>query len=246
MSPSLDSLKTALGLRPGDLLEERRPPGEEVSPGAMLPWLAPRRVHEFADTSDRGGDWQPPLTLLAGLVGDMPFEGSVAWVGRRCWPTFQYFLREGRDVGRSLGRHLFLDPLSDADRLWGLLETARSAAVRAVVADGSGMGTTAGRRLQLAAEKGGAVVLLARPAADFSRPSWAATRWRVSPLASASGRPRWRVALARAAGARQGQDASRHWIVTWTYEVFRGTGVVDLSADVGRGPRASPAPASAS
>ncbi len=235
MPASLDDLKNVLGLRSGASLERDLPPRDAVSPRAILPWLAPRRVHEFADLSNLAGDWQPPLTLLAGLAAELPFDGSIVWVGRKCWPTFQFFQREGQEAKHLLARHIFLDPLSDAERLWGIAEVARSPAIRAIIADGGGFNATAGRKLQLAAEKGNAVVLLARPASDFSQPSWAATRWCVSPLAADAGKPQWKVSLTRVTGTRQGQDASRHWIVSWTYEVFRGTGAFDLSANVGCG-----------
>jgi hypothetical protein len=207
----------------------------------MRPWLVARHVHEFCNEACSDASWHAPLTLLAGIASELSGEGPVVWIGRRCWPTFQAIRREKEDA-RSGARHLFLDPLSDAERLWGLLEAARCPAVRVVVADGGGMDRTAGRRLQLAAEKGNAVVLLARPPSDFAEPSWATTRWRVWPRPSLDV-PRWNVAMVRAAGTGIGQDASRQWVCSWTYEVFRGSGALGLSAAVGRGTGTAAAPA---
>ena len=53
MSVSLDHLKNVLGLRSGEMLAREFPQSGDISPAAILPWLAPRRVHEFADVSKR-------------------------------------------------------------------------------------------------------------------------------------------------------------------------------------------------
>ena len=87
-------------------------------------------------------------------------------------------------VGVLLERCVFLDPLTDAGRFRGIGQALRCRGVKAVVADGSGLTPTVSRRLQLAAEAGGAWGLLARPPWELEVPSWAATRWRVRPSIS--------------------------------------------------------------
>jgi protein ImuA len=81
---------------------------------------------------------------------------------------------------------IVVHPQNKADHDWALDQSLRWAAVAAVVAwpDAQG-GTLAGRtfrRLQLAAEEGGGLGLLIRPATARSLPSWADVRLLVEPL----------------------------------------------------------------
>jgi hypothetical protein len=230
-----ESLRQIPGIRGGDTLFAVTPHVDDPRSLSPVRWVNARQVHEFSMVAVDSVEPPSPLTFLTAMAMELAPHASIAWVGRECWPTFQHLVRPdaGGDVG--LMRHIFLDPLSEAERLWALLEVVRCPAVRVVVAEGRGMNSIAGRRLQLAAETGNAVVLLIRPASEWSKPSWAKTRWRVRSAASSTGQPRWEIALARASGARQGQDASRHSFVSWTYEVFRGSGTLNFSPAVGCG-----------
>ena len=115
------------------------------------------------------------------------------------------------------------------DRLWALEECLRSGAVAVAVADLDPVGMTAARRLQLAAEAGGAAALVLHRAgaARSGRgtglpPSPALTRWRVAsaparptPLPSqdqrqAAGGEQWRLDLVRCRDGRPGG-----WLVDW-------------------------------
>ena len=73
---------------------------------------------------------------------------------------------------------------------------------------------TATRRLQLAAEAGGALGLLLRPDAAGIAPSASTTRWRIGPHPAAPGagldQPCWQLELLRAKAGRPGGP----WIVT--------------------------------
>ncbi|WP_375391788.1 hypothetical protein [uncultured Sphingomonas sp.] len=80
-----------------------------------------------------------------------------------------------------------------------------------------GLDLTATRRLQLAAESSGAVVLLLRVAGGAPAPSAAATRWGVAACpstalaADAPGRPAFHLELER----RRGGPAGQRWRVEW-------------------------------
>src|SRR6185503_8464840 len=88
-------------------------------------------------------------------------------------------------------------------------EGLRHGGLGAVVAEVARLSMTASRRLQLAAEGSGTIVIAIRrwrrqaDAADFGQPTASATRWRVSALPSAPlpvpgvGRARWLVELIR-------------------------------------------------
>jgi hypothetical protein len=231
--------------------------GEGVVPRAGIahdlqttnfPRLARGQFHEWHLEERRGGEkgWHPPLTLLTGLALAASGErGMVLWIGRRCWPTFQH-LCGGRREGESfsavgtLRRFTFLDPQTDAERFWAIAEAMRCPAVRCVVADGARLSVMASRRLQLAAESGKVTGLLARPGWELEEPSYAATRWRVSPRETKKGEgSRWGVELHRCRGQQVEQDAPQRWIATWSYQVLCGKGSLHFSPDVGCGPVAA-------
>jgi len=101
-----------------------------------------------------------------------------------------------------LARSLFVDAPFGALRLWAIESALRSPAVAAVVAHGQGLDMAATRRLQLAAEAGGGLGLLARPLAERGGLSAAATRWWVRRLRARAepARPSWTLALVRRKG----------------------------------------------
>ncbi len=123
--------------------------------------------------------------------------------------------------------------------LWAMEEALREPGVGAVVAEITAIGLTASRRLQLAAEAGGAGAFLLRSdAADALPPTASVTRWRVSAIAGVSqnvdaqaartnggmppvGAVRWRLELVRCRG---GRPAS--WMVEWRH----ATGDLALAA----------------
>ncbi|MCB9958198.1 MAG: hypothetical protein H6843_06225 [Rhodospirillaceae bacterium] len=92
------------------------------------------------------------------------------------------------------------------DRLWALEECLRSGAVAVAVAELEAIDLTAGRRLQLAAEAGGAAAILLHRAAG---------RRRATVLSASPALTRWRVAAVpadpavTAVGKRVGREAGR-------------------------------------
>ena len=215
----------------------------ELRRGCVHEWflLEPERgegAGEGGAREGRGGSWWPPLCVLAHLAGRAIEAGGghAVWIGRRCWPHGRLLWRggagegEGRGAGVGVGergrlirRSVFVDAEEGGQRLWAMETAARSGAVSAVVAEGSGLSMAATRRLQLAARAGamerggGAVVLLARPPGERGALSAAASRWAVTPILAPGRWPRWRVRLWRckdadasmAPDARDGPARSR-------------------------------------
>ncbi len=132
-----------------------------------------------------------------------------------------------------------------ADALWAMEESLRCPGVAgALLALGAEarLDLTAARRLQLAAEAGGAIGLLLRAEREGEAeqpPTTAAlTRWRVAALPGAGGSahdlgdPRWRLELLRARGGRP-----QGWDVTWREAADR----LDLETEEREGAEAPPA-----
>jgi hypothetical protein len=116
-----------------------------------------------------------------------------------------------------LARLLIVHPRCEEDECWALDQALRSPAVAAVLGWPGRWSDVAFRRLQLAAEQGGAVGLLVRGPQARHDPSWAMLRLAVRPLALPPATPRRaastlppavrrrvRVELLRAAGSLAG------------------------------------------
>jgi protein ImuA len=165
--------------------------------------LALAAVHEVAGTAAAGF-----TAALAGRVAAAR-AGLVVWCQHR---------RRVRDEGVLHGPGLAafgLDParvlVVDGDRddasLWAMEEALRASAAAVVVGEVERVDLFRTRRLQLAAETGGAAGLLLRPVDPVLEPSAAVTRWRVRPRLVPSPWPgelgplAWSAALWRAKGA---------------------------------------------
>jgi hypothetical protein len=96
-----------------------------------------------------------------------------------------------------ISQSIFLDLPDDASRLWAIDLALRNPAVNVVISDGSRFRMAESRRLQLAAERGRTLALIARPSWEAAELSAAATRWRVCRTPSPSLAPRWIVELLR-------------------------------------------------
>ncbi|MCI0357046.1 MAG: hypothetical protein L0211_00990 [Planctomycetaceae bacterium] len=82
--------------------------------------------------------------------------------------------------GIDLSLMLLLQPADDAAQLWALDQALRCPGVGAVYATCGALDVRDFRRLQLAAESGGTLGVLVRPARLRGQPSWAETQWSVS------------------------------------------------------------------
>jgi len=101
------------------------------------------------------------------------------------------------------------------EALWAMEESLRCPGVAGALLLTETVEMTAARRLQLAAEAGGGVGLLLRPAGPAQSVTSAMTRWRVAALpsdggAQSLGDPRWRLTLERGRGSQP-----QLWEVAW-------------------------------
>ena len=107
--------------------------------------------------------------------------------------------------GMDLENLLVLRPRTESEELWALEQVLRSSSIGAVWAPLGRIGVREFRRLQLAAENGGAVGLLLRPAEVRGEPSWGEAQLLVRPRASPAG---WRlhVEVTRSRGGTGGRS----------------------------------------
>lgn len=142
----------------------------------------------------------------------------TALAARSCGPVFwccladaqeQPYMEGMRQFGVHPGRIIVAECESQANLL-GCAETSlASGAAPLVVAQLEGRcDRLAGRRLQLAAERGESLGLIA--VKERGTLAWAETGWDTHPLASQSSRPKWMLSLVRSR-----RSTTRSWTVEW-------------------------------
>ncbi len=197
-------------LRQEDVLQVRASTGA-AQIDAALPWGGvPCGLHEIASAPGDGAKAGFAARLVAGRCGPI------------LWCRSRRTALEGGDpygpglsaLGISPDRLILVEAVRQSDLLWAMEEGARTRGLAAVVAEGAAPDLTAGRRLQLAAEAGGGLVLLLQSGRQ-AVPSSALTRWFVAsapslPEAEGPGRPCWTLELWRCRGGRP-----RDWMVEW-------------------------------
>lgn len=210
--------------------------------GAVHDWIGIVGVEERR--------WSPPLCLLSHLAAcalDASPHGWVVWVGRRVWPYPRVLVhhRGASTPGALLDRSIFVRTSDPSRTLWAADVAMRCHAITCVVADGSGFDIAASRRLQLAAQGGRSIGLLARPPTELNKLSCARTRWLVGHherdthhgelgggKSGSALNPRWTVELLRCKGVQPAPEAPRRWVV----ELSSETGDISVDAGVVRGP----------
>jgi protein ImuA len=197
-SPALDRLLPAGGLRRGTLVEYLASAG---SSGAGTLALAAARE------ACREG--------RAFVVLDRP-DGTH---GTQSVPAPYFYPPAAAAWGIDLAAMLVLRPASEADAVWACDQALRCPGVGAVWATWDRLDVRDFRRLQLAAECGGTLGLLLRPARLRGQPTWADVQWHVGQACNLPNRrmgearrggplrPTWRlrVVLVRCRGAAGGQ-----------------------------------------
>jgi protein ImuA len=134
----------------------------------------------------------------------------VVWVSSRPELYGPGLARLGLDPGRLL----LVRAARPADLLWAFEEALRTPGIAAVIGEAHALDAVAGRRLQLAAQAGGALGLLLLHKESGNVPG-AVTRWQVRAAQSMSDLPglgptRWQADLRRCRGA---EPAS--WLMEW-------------------------------
>jgi protein ImuA len=190
-------------------------------------------------------------TLVLARAGTA-VDGTVVWIAPEpdAWPS------SPTRFGLAPADLLLVQAPRPQDAVWAMEECLRSPGIAGALLAAGGLDPTAARRLQLAAEAGGAIGLLLRPEEEAEEgPPAALTQWRIGALAGNGtpfpagprtvggvgsahglGDPRWHLDLLRPRSGR-----TQHWDVTWRPAAER-LDLDDGEAEVGH--EAAPAPAS--
>jgi protein ImuA len=167
--------------------------------------LATAALHEVTGEAPGIGDDAAATLFIAGIAAR--HQGTILWA----LPRRDLFAPGLALAGLSPERVLYAECRNDEEVLAVMEEGLRHGGLGAVVGEAGRAGMASTRRLQLAAEEGGATALMLKRwcKADedpLGISSAAVTRWRIACLPSAQlpvegvGRPRWRIALARQRG----------------------------------------------
>lgn len=164
--------------------------------------LARAGLHEVLAADPGAATGFCALLLARSLAGH---GGAALWIAAEpdAWP--QGLARFGLGPADLVLVHA----RRPADALWAMEEALRCPGVAGALLVGPSLDLTSARRLQLAAEAGGALGLLLREDADPASTTAALTRWRVA-SAPGAGDPRWELELLRCRGGKP-----RHWTTTW-------------------------------
>ncbi len=171
--------------------------------------------------------------FIAALAAPLAARGAVVWVMRRR----DLYAPGLAGLGFPAERLIQVRAPSEAAALAALEDALGAAGVIAAIGEVEDMDLTAGRRLQLACERHGAIGFVIRrrlfggggAASDLA--GAAATRWRIASAPSQPapgepglGPPRWRVELERCRGGRTG---------TWIMEKSDGALPLRVVAELG-------------
>ena len=166
-------------------------PARGFRPGTLVEWLS------------AGGISGGAGTLAMTVARQAATEGkAIVVLDRARW----FYPPAAAALGIDLKNLLVVRPGSRVDQLWALDQALRCRAVAAVWAPLEKLDQREFRRLQLAAEAGGGLGLLLRPAAVQGHPSWSDMQLLVEPRITQGGRVwRWRVQLVRCRGWTSGR-----------------------------------------
>ena len=222
------ALLSALRARTARLEGAGRADAGEVPLASGLPVLSRAALHEVvAESPGCGAGF---CAVLLGRVG-----GTVLWIGDGgllAWPPglARFGLTPAKLVLARTSRW--------SDALWAMEEALRCPAVSGAVlalpleqtTGHHPLDLTATRRLQLAAEAGGALGLLLRPDVGSVAPSATTTRWRISAHPAEAeatlNAECWQLELLRTKAGRPGGP----WAVTWN----AAAGQLVLAATIAR------------
>lgn len=203
------------------------------------PWpeggLPVAALHEVGSVSASG--FAAASAFAASIAGRL--AQPVVW----CATTPDFYGPGLAQVGLPISRLVVVRARSEKEVLAAMEEALRHAAVGCVIGETPKLDLTASRRLQLAAEKSGAMALTLRRrrGAGPLEPIAAASRWRVSAVPSSphrlphmpnlAGRGRWRLELLRARSGHTG---------IWNVEVPDAQGYLHLPSALADGIATAP------
>jgi len=200
--------------------------------------LAEAALHEVAGGGNGAVDGAAAALFAAGIAART--SGKVLW----CLVRKDLFAPALQQAGLGLDRVIYVEAGDEKTLLGCFEEGLRHGGLGAVVGEVARLSMTASRRLQLAAERSGAIGIAIRrwrrhaDAAEFGQPSAALTRWRVSSLPSVPlpvagvGRARWHLELIR---CRAGESAD------FVVDACDAKGRLAISSDVVDGQAAAKA-----
>lgn len=184
-SPAFSNSRKAFAL--GEAAIDRLLPGQALPLGAVhevlyrnyptLPLFFPAFLaHRAAAAKAASSPGQSPL---------------IVWAD----PTHTFYPPAAQQLGIDLQHLYILRPRSEKDEIAMVGECMVCQAVAAVVAPCTTLTQLDARRLQLAAERGGGIGILLRPAGKASATYAAATRWLISPAPGERTLQRWKLQL---------------------------------------------------
>ena len=152
-------------------------------------------------------------TPLPSLVLPLLLTRAASEVGRVVWcdSSSRFNPPAVQAMGMPLHRLTVLRPHNPGDEMWAVAECLRCSGVAVCVASVERLSRIHARKLQLAAERGGGIGILLRPARAVSWPYAAATRWMVKPASGGRTVQRWSVELIHGHGGRVGQSVLLEW-----------------------------------
>lgn len=181
----------------------------EPALAALLPQAGLRlgALHEIAPAAHFEGAAAQAFCLALAVRALAAAPGEFLWISRGVRNFGAAYGPGLAGFGLDPRRVLLVRPRSRQEALWAAEEAARAVAGPVLAELGEeGADLVAARRLQLAAESSGALLLLLRPPGAAPAPP-ADTRWRVAAAPSLAspwgglGDPRFRLELLRARGA---------------------------------------------
>ncbi|HEX8524617.1 MAG TPA: hypothetical protein VF669_20340 [Tepidisphaeraceae bacterium] len=162
-------------------------------------------VHEILSTPQN-----TPGTFFAAVLAKAASSRGMGVSPMRptIWsdPTQQLYPPALANLGIDLSQVYLLHPKDEADEAWAVAECLKCPGVGAVIASPKRLSRVVARKLQLAAETGGAVGILLRTTGRGSEIYAAATRWLVAPAPGERTIQRWTVELLHGHGGRIGQS----------------------------------------
>lgn len=148
---------------------------------------------------------RPPLhTAPRHHAAHTAHTGAIIWIGKHCWPS--PFLLNALDTPETpptqqlLQCSLFIDPPNNASILWAIETCLRSRAVHLVIAACPRVSRSTTQRLAYVARTNNTTALLLRAASDIAAPTYATSRWCITPTPSSQDAARWELHLLKLTG----------------------------------------------